>query len=322
MNFIPPVFGTGNKRYHTYHQYLHSRFGQKVSRISLNAGFTCPNLDGSKGTGGCVYCSASGSGEFGGDPARSITQQFADGVRLMGEKWKTDLHIAYLQARTNTYAPLARLREVYREALACPGVVGLAVATRPDCLPEDVCTLLEEISHETYLTVELGLQTMHNKTGRVLNRGHGLQEFVDGCEKLRARGILFGVHLINGLPDETPEMMRESARLVAQLAPHLVKLHQMQVLAGTPLAQHWRQGEIPMLSQEEYVAVVCDQLELLPPATVIGRVTGDGAADDLLAPEWSRRKRCVLNEIDKELLRRGSWQGKLFRLRGTVDPAI
>ena len=188
----PFPYSDSNKRYHTYTCFLSRRFGGKVSRVPLNAGFTCPNLDGTKGRGGCVYCSPAGSGEFGGDPRLPIREQFSQVAARMAGKWDTPRHIAYFQARTNTYAPADTLRRLYEEALACPGVVGLAVATRPDCLPGEVCALLGELARRTYLTVELGLQTVHDATGERINRCHSYADFLAGVEKLRARGVPFG----------------------------------------------------------------------------------------------------------------------------------
>ena len=306
----PFLYSLDNKRYHTYNYYLTSRFGEKVSRISLNGGFTCPNIDGTKGTGGCIYCSSAGSGEFAGNKNREISEQFEEISRKMGEKWDTPKHIAYFQANTNTYAPLEKLKRFYTQALACPGVVGLSIATRPDCLPEEVCDYLQELSQQTYVTVELGLQTIHNATGEKINRCHTYEEFLNGYEKLRRRNIPTGVHLINGLPGETPEMMVASAKAVGQLQPHLIKIHLLHVLEGTRLAQMYREGKVLLLSLSQYVQIVCDQLEWLPPETVLGRLTGDGDPKALLGPVWSLKKLVVLNEIDKELLRRDSWQGK------------
>lgn len=191
-----------------------------------------------------------------------------------------------------------------------PGVVGLAVATRPDCLPDEVCGLLGELARRTYLTVELGLQTVHDATGERINRCHSYADFLEGTGKLRARGVPFGVHLIDGLPGETHDMMVETAKRVGGLRPHLVKIHLLHLLEGTALAREYREKPFPLMSRDEYVRTVCDQLEWLPPECVIGRLTGDGDPETLIGPDWSRKKLCVLNEIDKELARRDSWQGK------------
>ena len=308
VNLFP--FTDSNKRYHTYTYYLSHKFGGKVSRISLNGGFTCPNLDGTKGRGGCIYCSPGGSGEFGGNPDKGIREQFDEVAGKMAQKWETARHIAYFQAHSNTYAPVTRLRTLYEQALDCPGVVGLAIATRPDCLPDDVCALLGELAARTELLVELGLQSVHDKTGRRINRCHTWEDFLEGYQKLRAYGVPVGVHIIDGLPGEDERMMVETACELAKLDLQLVKIHLLHVLEGTPLAESWRRGEVELLNREAYVKIVCDQLERLPARFVIGRLTGDGAPDTLLGPLWSRKKLCVLNEIDKELVRRDSWQGK------------
>ena len=310
MNPFP--YSDDNKRYHTYSYYLRHRFCGKVSRVSLNAGLTCPNLDGTRGTGGCSYCSPSGSGEFGGTPGQPIAEQFADVADKMGEKWDTQKHIAYFQARTNTYAPAEKLHALYEEALNCPGVVGLSIATRPDCLPEDVCDLLGELAQKIYLTVELGLQSVWEETGRRINRCHTWEDFLGGYEKLHQRGVLIGAHIIDGLPGETPEMMLKTAKELAKLKLHLVKIHLLHVIQGTQLAKQYQSGEFSLLTREEYVDIVCSQLELFPPDFVLGRLTGDGAPEQLIGPAWSLKKLCVLNEIDKEFVRRNSWQGKQF----------
>lgn len=305
----PFLYSGDNKRYHTYHYYLSRRFGGKVSRIGLNAGFTCPNLDGTKGTGGCTFCSNDGGGTFAGNPAQEIAAQFETVAARMAKKWETQRHIAYLQVHSNTYAPVQRLREIYDQALLCPGVVGLSIATRPDCVDEEIAALLGEYAQKTYLTVELGLQTIHDETAKTLNRCHTYDDFMQAYERLRRNEVPVGVHIINGLPGETHEMMLETAKNLAKLELHLVKIHLLHLLKGTKMAQEWEDGKVTLLSMDEYVRIVCDQLEVLPPEFVIGRLTGDGAPDELLGPMWSLKKFCVMNEIDKELVRRNSWQG-------------
>ena len=305
----PFPYSDNNKRYHTYAYALKQRFGGRVSRISLNAGFLCPNLDGHKGFGGCSYC-LSGSGEFAGDPVLSIQEQFSCVAKQMEKKWKTSRHIAYFQAHTNTYASVEKLEKVYKEALSCPGVVGLAISTRPDCLPPQVCDLLEEISHTTYLVVELGLQTIHDTTAKKLNRQHTYQEFLEGYWHLKERGILVGVHLINYLPGETSEMMLETVKRVGELNPHLIKIHMLHLLHGTEMANEYGKAPWNWPTLDMYVHLICDQLELLPPKVILGRVTGDARPDQLIEPIWSLQKRKILNRIDQELARRNSWQGK------------
>lgn len=304
-------FSSDNKRYHTQNYYLRERFGGKIIKISLNGGFTCPNIDGTKGVGGCTYCSSEGSGDFAGNPILSIPQQFCEVREKMNTKWQ-GRYIAYFQANTNTYAPLSRLRELYESALAQEDVVGLAIATRADCISDEVADYLAELSQRTYLTVELGLQTTHDEIGEKINRCHSYADFLSGYEKLQKRGINICVHLINGLPGETADMMLENAVRVGKLRPHSVKLHLLHIIRGTVMAEQYERGEFPLLTLPEYVDIICNQLEVLPPETIIQRVTGDGKKEDLIGPLWSLKKFVVMNEIDKEMVRRDSYQGIRF----------
>ena len=308
----PFRYSDSNKRYHAYDYYLRHKFGGKTVKIPLDGGFTCPNIDGRCGEGGCIYCSGRGSGDFCASPCESIAEQFAKGVAMMGKKWQTERKIAYFQAHTNTYAPVSYLKALFEEALRQDGVVGLNIATRADCLEDDVVDYLAELSGRTALTVELGLQTVHDETAKLINRGHSFEEFCRGYEKLRERGIDVCVHLIFGLPGEDREMMLESVRRVAALHPSQLKLHLLYVIKGTRLGEMYESGEYLPMEREEYVETVCDALELLPPETVVARLTGDGAPETLLAPEWSRRKTAVVNDIDKTLFARDSWQGKKY----------
>lgn len=303
-----------NKRYFSYDYYLRKKYGSKVSKVMLDAGFTCPNIDGKCSVGGCIYCSGRGSGDFAGSPLQSITEQIDKGVEMMSKKWSTEKIIPYFQAHTNTYAPVSVLREKFEEALSYPGVVGLNVATRADCLEEDVLLYLAEISDRTSLTVELGLQSANDSTAEIINRGHSFYDFVVGYDKLRkyVPKAEICIHVIHGLPGEDREMMLETIRKVADLDPEQVKIHLLHVVDRTKLANMYKAGEYTPLSKEEYVNIVCDSLELLPPDTVICRLTGDGAPDLLLAPEWSRKKVSVINDVDKELYSRDSYQGKYF----------
>ncbi len=311
----PFPYSDSNKRYHTYDYYLRQRYGAKVAKIPLDAGMTCPNLDGRCGVGGCIYCSGRGSGDFAASPALSFAEQ-AEIIRAqLKRKWAVDRCIPYLQAHTNTYAPIDLLRLRYEEALALPGAVGLNIATRADCLPADVTALLAEFAERTDLTVELGLQSVHDVTAQRINRGHTWADFVDGYTRLRAASpkIMICVHLIFGLPGESREMMLESVRRLAALRPDGVKLHLLHVLRATALAEDYLAGRYLPMTREAYIETVCDALELLPPETVICRLTGDGMADALLAPEWSRRKISVINDIDKAMYARNSVQGMHFR---------
>ena len=311
-NLFP--YADDNKRYHTWNYHLRHKFGEKVSKISLNGGFTCPNIDGTKGTGGCIYCSAAGSGDFAGNPVHSPVQQFHAVQEQMRKKWPKTKYIPYFQAHTNTYAPVAVLQEKFEPVLAQPDVVGLSIATRADALAEDVLSYLEKLSKRTYLVVELGLQSVFDETGERINRCHTYAEFLDGYRRLTERGIPVCVHLINGLPGENAGMMIESARQVGALRPHCVKLHLLHILKGTVLAEQYAEGAVPTMTLEEYVDVVIRQLEVLPPETVIQRLTGDGGRDQLIAPLWSLKKFVVLNTIDREMVRRNTYQGTQFRL--------
>ncbi|MBQ9784365.1 MAG: TIGR01212 family radical SAM protein [Clostridia bacterium] len=303
-----------NKRYYTYDYYLRRTFGGKCAKLPIDAGMTCPNIDGRCATGGCIYCSDRGSGDFAQDSVLSVREQIARQKAAYAHKWDTSRCIAYFQAHTNTYAPVSRLRELYEEALAQEGIVGLNIATRADCLPDDVVAYLASLASCTTLTVELGLQSSNDATARLINRGHTYAQFLEGYEKLRRASERIGicVHVIFGLPGESDADMMQTVRDVAALRPDQVKIHLLHVLRGTPLARMYEKGLYTPLSRERYVGLVSDALELLPPDTVIGRLTGDGKADDLLAPDWSRKKTAVINDIDKLLYARGSWQGKFF----------
>lgn len=302
-------YSLDNKRYHTWNYHLMNKFGEKVFKVSLNAGFTCPNIDGTKGYGGCIYCSDAGSGDFAGNPCDSVLEQFEKVKLKMHKKWEKAKYIPYFQAHTNTYAPVEVLKEKFEPVLAQDGVVGLSIATRADCLCDDVIEYLCDLSKRTYLIVELGLQTIFDKTGELINRCHTYKEFLDGYKKLTEKGINVCIHLIVGLPGEDKEMILKSVKEVAKLKPHAVKLHLLHILRGTKLAKMYENNEFRALTREEYVDIIVDALEILPKETIIQRLTGDGAKDSLIAPLWSLKKFCVLNEIDKEMVRRNSYQG-------------
>ena len=310
----PFPFSDTNKRYYTYDHYLKRTFGSKVAKITLDAGFTCPNIDGKCAFGGCIYCSERGSGDFAPDGALSIPEQIAEQKTVMAKKWDVSRCIAYFQARTNTYAPLEVLRERYEQALSEDGIVGLNIATRADCLEDDVVEYLASLAERTVLTVELGLQTSCDKTAALINRGHDFATFCRGFEKLRAASdkIAISVHIIFGLPSESDETMMQTVRDVAALHPDQVKIHLLHVLRGTQLAKIYERGEYQPLEREHYIRLVADALELLPPDVVIGRLTGDGAKDALLAPLWSLKKTTVINDIDKCLYARDSMQGAKY----------
>lgn len=297
------------KRYHTWNYYLRHKFGCKVFKVALNAGFTCPNIDGTKGVGGCTYCSSSGSGDFAGNPGDTILEQFEEIKARMHQKWKEAKYIAYFQAHTNTYADVDALKRCFEPVLEQENVVGLSIATRADALEEDVLLYLSELNKRTFLIVELGLQSIFDETGERINRCHTYAEFLDGYRRLKELGIKVCVHLIDGLPGETKEMMCESAKAVAKLKPDFVKLHLLHILKDTVMASEFERGEIIPLTLSEYVDIIVSQLEYFPKQTVIQRITGDGGRDSLIAPLWSLKKFVVLNEIDKEMIRRNTYQG-------------
>ncbi|MBC7075462.1 MAG: TIGR01212 family radical SAM protein [Syntrophomonadaceae bacterium] len=303
----------GNKRYHSLNYHLREKFGQKVLKISLDAGFTCPNRDGTLSTEGCYFCSARGSGDFAGDRRLSLEEQFVQVKRLMHKKWSRGLYIAYFQAFTNTYAPVPRLRQLYRQALGQPGVVGLAIATRPDCLPGEVLDLLAEINQHTYLWVELGLQSVHQKTCRLLNLHYDYEIFCQALNKLQERNIETCAHIILGLPGEDREEMLLTGRTVASLPIQGLKIHLLHLMRGTPLVKLYEENKLTFLSKEEYVDLVVRILEYMPPGVVIHRLTGDSPRDLLVGPQWSLKKWEVLNSIDRELVERDTWQGRLSK---------
>ncbi|HIX92131.1 MAG TPA: TIGR01212 family radical SAM protein [Firmicutes bacterium] len=312
----PFPYSDSNKRYYTYDYFLRQKFGQKCAKLPVDAGFTCPNRDGSRGFGGCIYCSERGSGDF-CNKNQTITEQLESSFKMMRQKWAGALGIAYFQAFTNTYAPCDVLRSKYEEALRVPDIVGLDIATRADCLEQSTVEYLAELAERTYLTVELGLQTVHDRTAKIINRGHTFAEFLDGYTRLRNASpkINIAVHLINGLPNEDTGMMLESARKVASLRPDMVKLHLLYIVEGTRLCELYRAGEVDCLTLDEYTDILVGQLELLPPETVIGRVTGDAPGDSLSAPLWSKKKLVVMNTLDQKLYERNTWQGRLQQQR-------
>ena len=301
-----------NKRYHTWNYYLRQTFGEKIFKVSLNAGFTCPNVDGTLGYGGCIYCSREGSGDFAGNPKDNLRKQFDEIKAMMLKKWPNAKYIGYFQAFTNTYAPLEVLKERYETVLGFEDVIGLSISTRPDCLPDDVVDYLAELNERTNLWVELGLQTIHDETSDIINRGHTYQDFLDGFKKLKDRNIKTVVHIINGLPGEDKEMMMQTARAVADMGADGIKIHLLHIIKDTPLRDFLNNGKITPMEQEEYLNLVCDQLEILPEEMVIHRLTGDGKRDELLAPLWSLKKWEVLNRIDDEMKRRGTFQGSKY----------
>lgn len=318
MEAAPSPLMWGDKRYHSWNIHLRQHFGQKVFKVALDGGFTCPNRDGTVAIGGCTFCSARGSGDFAGRRRDSLYKQFHDVKARMHKKWPQAKYLGYFQAFSNTYAPVEELREMYELILEQEGVVGLAIATRPDCLPDDVVEYLAELNQRTYLWVELGLQTIHEHTSRLINRGHDFACFLEGVEKLRRHNIRTCAHIIHGLPGETEEEMLETVKACAQMDIQGIKIHLLHLLKNTPMVKQYQQGLLQFLDQETYVRLVVDSLELLPPEMIIHRLTGDGPPDLLIGPQWSLKKWEVLNAIDNELVRRNSWQGKYAQPKSEV----
>lgn len=295
--------------YYSLNQYMKDTFGCKVYRIAINGGFTCPNRDGSIGTGGCLFCSKGGSGDFAEDVSLSITEQIEKGKERVADKIKDGKYIAYFQAFTNTYAPVKHLRELYMQAINHPDIVALSVATRPDCLPEEVLDLLEELNRIKPVWIELGLQTIHERTAGYIRRGYPLPVYDQAVKDLKERGIEVITHVILGLPDESKEDMEETVRYVCESGVKGIKLQLLHVLKGTDLEAEYLAGRVRILDEDEYTALVCDLVQMIPPDIVIHRLTGDGAKKDLIAPLWSADKKHVLNKLRQFLQPFGTEEG-------------
>lgn len=302
-------YSNSNKRYYTLDYFYKHKFNSKVFKVSLNAGFTCPNKDGKVGTDGCIYCSKTGSGEYAGDIKKDLVTQFEEIKEMMLKKWPNAKYIGYFQANTNTYAPVNILKEKYETILKLDNVVGLNIATRPDAITNECLDYLEELSKKTYLTIELGLQTIHESTSKLINRCHTLECFTDMVKKLRERNINVVVHIINGLPYETKEMMIETVKYLSDLDIQGIKIHMLSILKGTKLADIYEKEHFKLITRDEYIDIVCDQLEYLREDIVVNRITGDPKVSDLIEPDWLIKKVTILNDIDKEMVRRNSYQG-------------
>ncbi|GIM28993.1 TIGR01212 family radical SAM protein [Clostridium polyendosporum] len=302
----------GGKRYHSLNYFLREKFGEKVFKISLDAGFTCPNRDGTISRGGCIFCSERGSGDYAGERCFSISKQFEHIKEMMAKKWKNGKYIAYFQAYTNTYAPIEVLREKYEEAISQEDVVALAIATRPDCLTEEVLDLLQEMNKRVYTWVELGLQTVNEDTAKVINRGYKLNVFEEAVRNLRIRGIDVVVHTIFGLPGEDEKDMLKTVDYVAHCDIQGVKFHLLHLMKDTPLVKLYEQGRIKFLSQEQYISLICKSISMLPQDVVVHRLTGDAPRALLIGPMWSLKKWEVLNDIDKYMEDNSSYQGLDF----------
>jgi hypothetical protein len=299
----------GDKRYRTLSYELKKTFGEKIIKLSVNGGFTCPNRDGTKGYKGCIFCSESGGGDFAGSPDLSITQQIDDQINLLNKKWKSDRYIVYFGTYSNTYGDVDELRKKYYEALEHRNVIGLAIATRADCLSEEVILLLEEINNICYLWVEIGLQTVNQNTADLIRRGYDLILFEERFNRLKASNIKVVLHMILGLPGEKREEILETVDYISSIMPWGIKLHLLHIIKNTDLEVYYNMTGFKLLDMYDYVSLVCDSIERLPESIVIHRITGDGKKSDLVGPLWSLNKLQVLSEINREMFLRNSNQG-------------
>lgn len=303
-----------DKRYYSLDYEMKKTFGEKAIKLSIDGDFTCPNRDGTIGSKGCIFCSERGSGDFNSDKNKSITEQIKEQKQIMSKKWKSSTYIAYFQNYTNTYDTVENLRKKFYEALSSENIKGLAIATRPDCINPEVLKLLEELNSKTFLWVELGLQSINDKTGNFLRRGYKTEKFEKTYEQLKNKNIRTVVHLIFGIPGETKTDMLNSVSYISKKNVWGVKIHMLHVLNNTDLAEYYEKTHFKILSNEEYVNIICDAIELLNPEIVIHRLTGDGKKSDLIEPTWTLHKLKVLSDIDKELKIRESYQGKSYSL--------
>jgi radical SAM protein (TIGR01212 family) len=318
---MPPEF-SAERRYYAFSRFLRERFGTKVYRVTVDAGFTCPNVDGTVAVGGCVYCDNRSFSPNRRLPRVTIREQVQRGVALLHERYGADHFLAYFQAATNTYAPVAKLRRFYDEALDHPQIVGLVVGTRPDCVPDDVLDLLQRYARDRYVCLELGLQSIHDRSLDWMNRGHHFDAFLDAVQRCHGRGLLLCAHVILGLPDESRDDMLATADALARLPVNAVKIHNLHVVRDTPMEAMYHAGTVRMFEREEYVELVCDFLERLPAGMVIDRLNGDAPPDYLVAPTWCLDKHSLLRSIHDELERRDSWQGKKYAATSAPGSAL
>ena len=302
-------YSLDNKRYHTLNYHYKTKYNTKVMKISLNAGFTCPNIDGTKGYGGCIYCSKSGSGEFGGNIEDSLLEQFEKIKKVMNKKWQGK-YIAYFQAHSNTYAPVNILKEKIEPFLKIKDVIGITLATRCDAISDEVLNYLIDLNKRTNLTIELGLQTIHETTSKLINRCHTLLEFENMVKILKSNNIEVVVHIINSLPFETTNMMLDTVKYINKLNIDGIKIHMLNIIKDTKLEKLYKEKPFHLLTKEEYINIVIRQLELLDEKIVIHRITADPDPKTLIEPTWLLKKFCVLNDIDKEMVKRDTYQGK------------
>ena len=299
-------------RYFAYNFFLRRKFGHRVQRVSVDAGFTCPNVDGTVATGGCTFCDNRSFSPSRRLPRSSISEQIDEGIRRMRGRYDCEHFMAYFQPATNTYAPVDRLRQVYEQALADPRIVALAIGTRPDCVPDEVLDLLAELAQRTFLSVEYGMQTMHDRSLDWMNRGHHHAAFIDAMQRSRGRGFEICAHLIVGLPGESRDDILASARELVRLDVDAVKIHNLYAVRNTRLAEQLERGEVRLMERDEYLDTLIAVLELLPPRVVVERISGDAPPKYFVAPAWCLDKPAVRAALDEELRRRDTWQGKRY----------
>ncbi|MBZ4683653.1 MAG: uncharacterized protein PWP46_587 [Fusobacteriaceae bacterium] len=299
----------GDKRYNNLNYEFKKTFGEKIYKVSLNAGLSCPNRDGTISYGGCIFCSEEGSGEHAGNRFDSITEQINKQIELIKNKHNSNKVIAYFQSFTNTYGDINYLRKIFYEAINHENVVGLAIATRPDCINNDIINLLNELNKKTYLWIELGLQTIHEKTAKLINRGYSLNVFEETFYKLKINNIKTVIHIITGLPYESKEEYFESIKYINKIKPWGIKIHLLYIIKNTPLFYLYLKQKFHIFSEEEYIKLICDTIKILDKNIVIHRITGDGDKETLFEPKWSLNKRRVLNEIQKKLKSENILQG-------------
>ena len=297
-------------RYYSYNFHLRQKFGHRVQRVSIDAGFTCPNVDGTITIGGCTFCDNRSFSPSRRIPRQDILAQIDEGIRRLQRRYVCDHFMAYFQPATNTYAPVERLRACYEQALSHSKIEAVAIGTRSDCVPDDTLDLLEELAAKTYLTVEYGMQTMHNQSLDWMNRGHHHDSFIDAVERSRGRGFEICAHVIFGLPGETHADMLATIRELCRLGVDAVKLHNLYAVKRTPLADQVESGAVTLIRRDDYIRVVVDALELLPPSMVVERISGDAPPDYLVGPSWCLDKPAVKQALENEFVRRDSWQGK------------
>ncbi len=306
-----PAWRAAGLRYFAYNFFLRQRYAHRVQKVSVDAGFTCPNVDGTVAIGGCTFCDNRSFSPSRRLPRQSLLEQIDEGIRRLKRRYQCDHFLAYFQPATNTYAPVDRLRAVYEQALSHPRVIGLAIGTRPDCVPDEVLDLLSQLAEKTYLSVEYGVQTIHNRSLDWMNRGHHYDAFLDAVERSRGRGFEICAHVILGLPGESHDDMLQTARELARLKIDAVKIHNLYAVKNTPLAEQVARGEVTLINRDEYILTLVDFLELLPPDMHLERISGDAPGDYFVGPSWCLDKPAVLAALNEELERRDSWQGKL-----------